>query len=251
MGATPRATFSSLTLPEDLTIAEFDALIDGLAALAERERAPLAGGNIARSPGPLVIDITVIGSVHPRRVLKRTGGRPGDELYVTGSVGGAAAGLALLRSAAPRATLDDGARACLARLERPEPRVACGVQVARNRAASAGVDLSDGLADAARQLAAASGTGVVIDADAVPVYPAARALAEARGADAVADALTGGEDYELLFAVPPRSRRAFQAVCARCRDLPVTRVGRLTAEPGAWLHRDGRSIPLPEGFTHF
>lgn len=251
MGAEPRAALLSLALPASLPLDDFDALVDGFLALGARHRTPLVGGNIARSPGPLMVDVTLIGSAHPRRVLRRGGGKPGDDLYVTGFAGAAAAGLARLQTAEGRATQDADALACIERYERPEARLVCGIQVARNRAASAAMDSSDGLADAVRQVAEASHTGAVIEAGAVPVHPGAAVWAAEAGLDPVSFALDGGEDYELLLAVPPRKRRAFLAITARCRGLAVTRVGRLTAEPGHWLERNGSLEPLPRGFSHF
>jgi thiamine-monophosphate kinase len=252
MGAAPRAALLSLALPPSLPVADFDALVDGFVSLARRERLPLVGGNLARSPGPLVLDATVVGSVHPRRVLTRGGAKPGDELFLTGAIGAAAAGLAALRAGAePPGGLDADARACRARYERPEARLTCGIQVARNRAASAAVDLSDGLADAASQIAAASGAGVILEADTLPVHAGARRWADAAGLNPVDFAVEGGEDYELLFAVSRRQRRAFQAIASRCRPLAVTRVGRITAEAGCWLSRAGRLEPLGPGFAHF
>ena len=251
MGGAPRAALLSLALPEALSLGDFDALIDGFVALAEREHVCLVGGNLSRSPGPLIVDATVLGSAHPRRVLSRAGGRHGDELFLTGSIGAAAAGLAALEAGADPAAQDPDALACIERYRRPEPRLRCGTQVARNRAASAGIDLSDGLAEAARQLAAASGTGVVLEADAVPIHPGARRWWLAAGVDPLPAALCGGEDYELLFSVARRQRRAFLAVTNRSRGLAVTRVGRLTPDPGAWLERDGRLEPLGPGFVHF
>jgi thiamine-monophosphate kinase len=253
MGATPRAALLSLVLPDTLTLAEFDELVDAFLAATAAAGAALIGGNLARSPAGLVVDATFIGSVGRRRVLTRAGGKPGDELFVTGTLGGAAAGLGMLRSGLGRAALEADARrrVCLERYERPAARVRCGTVVGRGRAATACVDLSDGLADGARQLASASRTGVVLDADAIPVDPAAAAWAGETGADGLALALSGGEDYELLFGVPRRKRRGFLSAIRQCRGLPVTSIGRLTTEPGTWLSRQGRLEPLPEGFAHF
>jgi len=157
----------------------------------------------------------------------------------------------MLQRGTTRDGLDPEALDCLAQYERPEPRLAFGIQVSRNRAASACIDLSDGLAEAARQLAEAGGTGVVIDGRAVPLHPGSAAWAASVGQDPLLFALSGGEDYELLFAVPARRRAAFLAVARRNGGAPVTRVGRLTAEPGALVEVDLRSAPLPEGFVHF
>ena len=102
MGAPPRVALLSLVLPPAWPVANVDALLDGMIALAERARISIVGGNIARSPGPLIVDVTVTGSVHRRRVLTRAGARAGDELYVTGMLGGSAAGLRMLQGAARR-----------------------------------------------------------------------------------------------------------------------------------------------------
>jgi thiamine-monophosphate kinase len=254
MGAMPRASLLSLALPRDLPIADFDALVDGFCGLAAESGAPLAGGNITRSPGPLVVDVTAVGSVRPRRVLTRASGRPGDELYLTNHVGAAATGLAIVERGLDRDGLDklDGAlAACVARFERPEPRLRCGVLAARSRCVRTAIDLSDGLADAVRQLADASGTGAVIEAARVPVHPGAIVWSTQEGRDPIGDALSGGEDYELLFAVSPRRRRGFLAAARRWTGTAVTRVGLLEAASGVWLERDGRREPLGAGFVHF
>ncbi len=251
MGATPRAALLSLAMPAEFLLEDFDALVDGFVSLAEREKVALVGGNLTRSPGPVVVDVTLIGAARPRRVLTRSGGRPGHELYLTGSVGAAAAGLAQLQAGRPAGSEAETLASCVLKYERPEARIRCGVQVARNRAASACVDLSDGLADAAAQLASASRTGVILDAETLPVHPGALAWAEAHGIDPIAFSVAGGEDYELLFAVGPRQRRAFLAVVARCHGLTVSRIGRLTADPEQWLARAGEPEPLGKGFTHF
>jgi thiamine-monophosphate kinase len=251
MGAEPRGLLLSLALPPHLDVHAFDELIGGFADLADRVGAPLVGGNITRSPGPLVVDVTAIGSAHPRQVLTRSGGRPGHELYLTGAIGAAAAGLEMLLADRTEVGPDSAAAACLERHRRPEPRLHFGIQVSRNRAASACVDLSDGLADAVRQLAAAGGTGAALESSAVPVHAGAAAWTASLGQDPLLSALSGGEDYELLFAVPSKRRAAFLAVARRAGKLPVTRVGRLTAEPGCWLEAAGRRDPLPEGFVHF
>jgi thiamine-monophosphate kinase len=254
MGGTPRLALLSLGLPETMPAADVHALLDGLLALAAEARVALAGGNITRSPGPLFVDVTVTGFARPRHVLTRGGGKPGDELYVSGSVGAAAAGLAAWRAGAlddGRAAAIPGLDACVARHRRPEPRVRLGALLGRNRAASACMDLSDGLADAVTQVAAASGTGAQIDAAALPIAPAARAWFETAGADPVVSAAAGGDDYELLFAVPRRARGRLATVARQSRGVPITRIGVLTREPGVVLLRDGVPEPLPAGFVHF
>ena len=112
------------------------------------------------------------------------------------------------------------------------------------------MDLSDGLADGFRQMAEASGVGMTIDADALPIDPGARRWFEARGHDATSEALTGGDDYELLIAVRPRLRRRLTAAM-RHGEAPLTRIGACTAGRDVIVRHGGTAHPLPRGFTHF
>jgi thiamine-monophosphate kinase len=251
MGAAPRASFLSLALPDDYPLDDFDAFLDGFAALAEASGAALAGGNLARSPDLVVASVTAIGAVRRRRVLRRNTARAGHELYVTGTIGAAAAGLARLASGAARDTMEPAEHAAVARFETPEARWRLGWMLGRSGAVSAAMDLSDGLAAAARDLAEASGVGVVIDAAALPVDEAARNWAGSTGIDAADFALGGGEDYELAVAVPPRLRSRFLATARRARGVPVTLVGKFVQEPGAWLLRANAREPLTNGFQHW
>ena len=245
MGATPRWALLSLMLPDAWAVADVEALVDGVAGLARSCGVAVAGGNITRSPGGLVIDITAGGEAQARKVLTRAGGRPGDELWVSGEVGAARAAVEMLTAGG---ALDE---ALVARHRRPEPRVRLGVAMAQGRAARAAMDLSDGLADAVRQLAEASGCGARIDADAVPVAPAARRWFEARGLDAVAAAAAGSDDYELLFALPPRWGGRLRHVRSRVSQPVLTRIGALTRAAGCRLERGGQPVDWPGGFEHF
>jgi thiamine-monophosphate kinase len=268
MGAAPRLALLSMALPATLPLAEFDGIVAGFTALAKRSSLHVAGGNITRSPGPLMLDVTVMGTVKRRQALTRSGARPGDDLYVSGTIGTAAAGLQILQSAvlsrqsqsqsqseseSSTATATDDGRLTTAYL-RPDPRVLLGVHLARNRAASACMDLSDGLADGLRQIAEASGVGMIIDLAALPIEPAARAFFAAREMDAVAQALTGGDDYELLFAVRPRTQRRLSAATRR-GGVQLARIGRCTAQHGVTLRGEAGTVidldDLPRGFAHF
>jgi len=242
MGATPRAATLSLALPASLPVADFDALIDGFLSLAAEVRAPLVGGNLSRSPGPIMIDVTLIGSARRRRLLTRGGGRAGHLLYVTGTLGRAAAAIAnAQRADAAPGTVGPGTQhpGTLGPGTMGPTRLSCGQQVARNKVASACMDISDGLADAVRQMASASGTGARVLSSKVPVDAAAT----------LEQALSGGEDYELLFAVAPRRRRGFEKIAGREAD--ITCIGELTPGSDLILERDGRSEPLVGGFAHF
>jgi thiamine-monophosphate kinase len=262
MGAAPRLAVLSLGLPAAMLVEDVEQMVRALVELATAHNLPLVGGNIARSPGPLFIDVTLTGEVKRRRVLTRAGGRPGDVLYVTGALGAAAAGLAWLRAAgadafARTAALPDGpVRDAVTRFLRPEPRLRFGTIAGRTGAASACMDLSDGLGDAVRQLAQASGTGAIVEANALPIHPAATEILTGSSDDRLRAALSAGEDYELLLAVPRRRHRRFLAV-QRLTKLAVTRIGQLTVEPEIVLRRaaegDGPGVdePLPGGFEHF
>jgi thiamine-monophosphate kinase len=249
MGAAPRLCLLSLALPAAFPIADFDAMIGGITSLAARHRVHLAGGNLTRSPGPLVVDITVTGTVKRRQILTRSGARPGDDLYVTGSIGAAAAGLGMLRANGPQACTSGNP--CVARYLYPEPRLRMGLLVARTRTASAGMDLSDGLADGVHQIAAASGVGAIVDAGALPVEPAARQWFGEHEGDAVSAPLTGGDDYELLLAVRPKAGRRL-AEARRHGGVPLTRIGVCTEDLAVMLQNgDNPPQPLPQGYHHF
>ena len=252
MGATPEFALLSLLLPEGLTLAELDALLDGVLEVASISRAAVVGGNISRSPAPLIVDVTVTGSVRPRRILTRSNGRPGDVLYVTGTIGAAAAGLSWLKTVGASA---DPTKVqptdLLRRYRRPEPRVRIGMLLGRNRAASACIDLSDGLADGVRQIAEASGTGASVEASSIPIEPATADWFTRQGLDPVSAAISGGDDYELLFAVSTRRKGRLRAVVSAARGVAVTRIGELTTEPGVRLLKNGGALELPPGFSHF
>jgi thiamine-monophosphate kinase len=239
MGAEPRAALLSLVLPDDLSLEEIDGILDGILALAGEHRVTLIGGNITHTSGPLTIDITAIGAVKPRRMLTRAGARVGDEVYVTGTLGDAATGLRTLQALAVDPIVD--VDRCRARYFHPEPRVRAGVLLGRNRAATSCMDLSDGLADGIRQIAASSNVGIIVDAQAIP-----------RSVGITLDAaLSGGDDYELVFTVKPKHRGRLRGVRNRLGTLPVTRIGVVTRGHDVLLRTDAGVGELPRGYEHF
>jgi thiamine-monophosphate kinase len=263
MGAAPRHALLSFVLPIDLPLADFDGVVAGLASLAATHRLHVIGGNLTRTAGasgPLIVDVSVTGTVKPRQVLTRRGARAGDQLYVSGTIGSAAAGLRLLRqdarlvnamnAADPISGTNDVEPLVTAYL-RPVPRVRLGLMLARNRAASACIDLSDGLSDAVYQMAAASDVGARIDASLLPVDARAREVLGAAGADPIAEAITAGDDYELLVSVRTRTRGRL-AAAIRHGGVALTRIGVCTEDPAVVLLRNGAETPLPRGgFSHF
>jgi thiamine-monophosphate kinase len=248
MGAIPRWALVSLALPPTYDVESAEALMSGLADHARAHGVSVAGGNITRSPHGLVVDVTAGGEVSSRKWLSRDGGRPGDELWVSGTLGAARAGLEILRDG-PAA--DPEFEPCAQRHRRPVPRIRLGVAMARTGAARAAIDLSDGLADAVRQLASASGCGARVDAAAVPVEPGARAWWTRAGHDPAIGAVHGGEDYELLFAVPPRWSGRLRHVRRQVTMPVLTRIGVLTRDRDLILAHEGHDQPWPAGFEHF
>ena len=244
MGAEPRWALLSLALPPALPCADFDGIIDGLAALARRHRVHLVGGNLTRSPGPMMLDITAAGSVKRRQVLHRNGARAGELVFVTGSIGAAGAGLQMLSSDST------ASGSCVTRYLQPEPRIREGLLIARNRAATAGMDLSDGLADGLHRIAEASGIGLTIDADSLPLDQAAHAWFEAHGGDAIGCALTGGDDYELVFTARPNRLGRLKALRLH-GSVPFTKIGVCTEHQNVTLRTGSMDAPIPHGYKHF
>jgi len=242
MGARAAWALLALTIPraEEAWLAEFAA---GLAALARAHGVALVGGDTTR--GPLTVTVQLLGTVPPGAALRRCGGRAGDALFVSGTPGDAAAGLALEER---RLAAEPLALAYLReRFLRPTPRMALGERLRGH--ASACIDVSDGLLGDAGKLARASQTGVEISFAAVPVSePLVRAVGEEQARTL---ALTGGDDYELLFAVHP------EKVSAMLAELPperwgYTRIGALRAAPGAEVLREGTVMQFSHsGYQHF
>jgi thiamine-monophosphate kinase len=252
MGARPRAALLSLALPPALALEVVDRFMDGLLAHAAAQQVAIVGGNITRTTGPLVVNVTAHGSVHPRGVLTRKGARPGDGVYVTGWLGAAAVGLANLRARVEGASGDAcPVPACEERYLYPQARIRAGLQISHYGAASSCMDLSDGLADGVRQIARASGVGIEIDAAALPISDQARAWHAGAGSDPLAAALAGGDDYELLFTVRPRHRGRLRGARRRIGDLPITRIGVVTRTLELALRGSSVARDLPGGFEHF
>jgi thiamine-monophosphate kinase len=250
MGASPRLATLSLVLPPELALAHFDEIIDGVIALAAGTRIRLVGGNITSTSGPLTIDVTAIGTVHRRRILTRAEARPGDHVFVSGTLGDAHIGLSMLASGVPGASGD--VPFPVARYLHPEPRLRLGQALGRRRAATTAVDLSDGLADGVARIAEASGVGMELHAASLPVHPDTLAAAAALGHDSVRAALGGGDDYELLFTVSPKRLGALKGVERLIGDLRLTRIGTVTRAPELTVvYADGSRGAITGGYEHF
>lgn len=251
MGARPLGAFLSLALPRKVAADRrwVEGFLDGFLGLAERAKVTLAGGDTAESPsGHVLADVVLVGAAPRGKALLRSGARPGDELFCTGALGGAAAELEEVlsgrRGRAAGRKAGAGAQPHLF----PEPRLAVGLALRERGLATACMDLSDGLSTDLAHLCAASGVAAEVELARLPVHPLAERLGPERAMDL---ALHGGEDYELLFTARPGARvpkkikgvevtRIGRVERARRGEAPVTTIGargeRAALAPGGWEH---------------
>ena len=215
------------------------AFTDGLKRALDRWRVPLLGGDTVSGLDKAVLGLTAIGQVEPGKALSRIGAEPGDDLWVTGTIGDAGLGLVIAKGEAPHD------KALLARYRRPEPRLAFGQGL--TGLASAAMDVSDGLLIDADRLARASGVALRIDLATMPLSASATADTD----DALLERATAGDDYELLFTAPPSAGDALSSLAAGCK-LRLTRLG--AAAPGEGIDvrglDGGRLTPARLGYEH-
>lgn len=243
MGGSPRHLYLGLAIPTDMAMEDLDAFLEGFIMAACDYGAVLVGGDTCRSPGPLLVSVTVEGAVPADQVVLRSGARPGDGIYVSGSLGDSALALQLLQSGqspAPELAL---------RHHRPQARVSLGRALSGKQLPSAMIDLSDGLLADLGHILQASAVGARLEQQQLPLSPAfQKALRADPGLLELA--LSGGEDYELLFTVPPQKEAQLAKVDA---GIPLTRIGIVTAEPGMQLlDANGRQRSAAvKGYNHF
>jgi thiamine-monophosphate kinase len=247
-GATPAGFVLTLALrkAEEAWLAPF---AQGLGGDAATFACPLLGGDTVSTPGPLTISVTAFGRVSPGGMVKRTSARPGDRVVVSGTIGDAALGLALLTG---KMTANDvtGCEALIDRYRVPQPRVALANVV--QKYARAAMDISDGLAGDLAKLCAASGVSAIIDGGSVPFSPAARGLI-ARGAAELSALVSGGDDYEILCTVPEDRFDGFMRAAAEA-GVAVTPIGTIVAgnAPPKWCDAEGREIVFQRlSYSHF
>ena len=240
MGGEPVAAFLSLALPGTLPQSWVRGFFRGLLRMAEQHHVTLAGGDTAESPNGVLADIVVLGTVPKGQAILRSGARPGDRIFVSGTLGDSAAALAQLRRQ-PRRKVDERQ---FARHFYPEPGVRLGRMLRERKLATAMVDTSDGLSTDLAHICEESGVGAEIDASSIP---SARVGQPPRSVD-LDLALHGGEDYELLFTVSARAR-----VPGTLAGIALTEIGRITSGRKIILRRmDGKTEPLkPRGWEHF
>ena len=238
MGGDPLAVFLSLALPRSLPQGWVDSFLKGLLKLAGDFKVELAGGDTAESPGGILADIVVLGSVPKGKAVLRSGARPGDRIYVTGELGASAATLDLLSQGKKLRPLDYG------RHFYPTPRVAVGRVLREKGLASAMIDISDGLSTDLGHVCEESRVGAAMETDSIPL---ARVGKPGRSVD-LRHALHGGEDYELLFTAPEGKK-----VPPRIAGVAVRQIGVITRGRKVLLgNKKGvRQELLPQGWEHF
>ena len=242
-GARPLGYLLSVSVPRDLPEEWFAHFSKGLAEDQARYGLALLGGDTTSTPGPISLSLTILGEVPEGQMVRRAGAEAGDEIYVTGTIGDAALGLAVLqgRLADPSGTL-------IKRYRLPEPRL--GIKLWGT--AHAAIDISDGLLQDLGHLCRAAGLGAEIEAACVPLSAAVRKAVDANR-DWLVTCLTGGDDYELALAVP-KENGAKLAAEAREADVPITRIGQFVAGPPQVTVRDASGAALVfarGGWSHF
>ena len=232
MGGTPIAVFLSLALPAKLPQRWVDEFLGGLLKLASKFAVPLAGGDTSKSPQKILADIVVLGSVPKRKAILRSGARPGDRIFATGTLGGAATTLAaLLRGHGKKIPAAD-----LDRYFYPSPRVDVGRILREKGLATSMIDISDGLSTDLSHICEESKVGAELIADAIP-----------HSETDLRFALHGGEEYELLFTAPAKT-----AIPARIANVPITEIGKIVRGRKMSLQIGGKLQKLvPEGWEHF
>jgi thiamine-monophosphate kinase len=239
-GATPIGYLMTVSTPRDTPDTWFAGFSAGLGQDQREYRITLLGGDTTSTPGPISLSLTAIGHVAPGRAVHRTGAAPGDGIWVTGTIGDGALGLAVARG-----RLDDPTGHLLSRYRLPRPRV--GLAIAG--IASAGMDVSDGLVQDLGHICRAGSVTAEIDASLVPLSDPARAA----GPDWLATCLTGGDDYELLLAVPP-AREPILRQTALAAGTAVTRIGAFRSGPPEVIVRGPDGTPMNfgrGGWSHF
>jgi thiamine-monophosphate kinase len=251
-GATPLGFLLSLALPQDWTEDWLANFCEGLRQCADASSCQLLGGDTVMTPGPLTLSITAIGTVPEGGIVLRTGARPGDLIFASGTIGDAALGLRLRleTGSAWALALEPAHRAhLLERYLRPQPRL--GLAPALLAHANGAMDVSDGLVGDVVKMGKASGVGVQVDLDSVKFSDAARAAMHT-SQEFLQVAVTGGDDYEVLCTVPQHSAAAFRAD-AEAAGIAVTSIGVVTASQGtAEFHQGGKPVSFTRGsFSHF
>ncbi len=252
MGGKPTFALVSLGLPGAFPVASYDRLFEGMRDELQRHGARIVGGNLARTEDLLIVDITLMGENELSRVMTRDGARVGDRLFVTGRLGASGAGFQALKAFGKK--VPARYRHLVACHLTPTPRVALGRRISRSGAATAMIDLSDGLAGDLFHICTRSKVGAEIYPDRLPLPERIGEIAAKSGKSVIDLALHSGEDYELLFTVPSRVPVRKIRSLSRDPEIPITEIGKIVGRKEGYclVHSQGTRIPLaPAGWDHF
>ena len=250
MGGVSRYALLSLAVPSGVEPERLDAFMQGFLGGLARYQMTLIGGDTVKSDQGWVLSITVLGEVDQGQVVYRSGARSGDQVWVSGPLGQAAAGLELCRRGLHTAPATP-AELVKAHLD-PLPETALGPMLAASGLVSAMIDLSDGLASDLAHICEESGVAAEVAAEALPISEATRQVARECDLDAVRLAIAGGEDYRLLFTAPPSATKGIQALAHHAVGGQLFRVGEIVEGQGVCLVDKGQSALIDfQGYDHF
>jgi thiamine-monophosphate kinase len=244
MGGTANFFLLSLACPKSLSESFLTEFIMGVRELAKTHNLTLIGGDTSASIEKLFINITILGECSSGNSIKRSGAKPGDEIYITGQLGASSLGLALLMQG-KRITdnnLTEIERLALLAHLKPEPRVELGKILGEKRLANSMIDISDGVSSDLGHICKESNVGAILDLSLIPIFPSA----------SLDHALNGGEDYELLFTISPENKVNLKELSKNFPNLPITKIGVITKDLDMSLIEGENKTPLiAKGYDHF
>ena len=257
MGGQPKFAVLSAGIPNSTPVDFLDRFYKGLNQASQKYKVAVVGGDTVASPKHLFINLALLGETYKKKVFTRSGARPGDGIFVTGTLGDSALGLQILKSRRKKWKKVRRAKKkhCILRHLKPEPRVETARRLARSKyKVTSMIDISDGLSQDLGHLLKAGQVGAELWESAIPISKPLSKYSSINGLSALSLALNGGEDYELLFTLAPEDVNNLKKESITKVDLPVTQIGVITAGRGIRLiSEDGRSKMLqrPMGFNHF
>lgn len=250
IGGIPKHAVVTLFLPDSVSVKAVDEVYDGLDECCKRAGVSIVGGDIVKIDGPFAISITLLGNCERDEVVLRSGARPGDLIVVTGWLGEAALGREILETGR-LGNLTEAGEKCVERFRRPMPRLSESRKIIASLSPTAMIDLSDGLLSDLWHLAESSGVGARIDADSIPIGQGVLESYHSKE-EALSKAISGGEDYELLFTIPPGMKDSLKEVGSQI-DLKLSCIGEITkrAESVRLKRGDAEHQLERGGFDHF
>lgn len=249
MGGSPTAALISIGLPANISVKDVNSIFEGIEESAKEYGVSIIGGDTCRSRSGIILSITVLGNVEEDLMVRRSGAKLGDAIFVTGTLGDSTMGLELLKTRLQ--TPDPRLQTLIERHLLPRPRVKEGEIIAKNRWATSMIDISDGLASDLCHICDESGIGAEINLEKIPISMELRKIANKLKKDPISYALTGGEDYELLFTVP--EDKIEEVIKARIGERHLaTMIGNVIKDDRVLIDKDGRRHTLfPTGYNHF